>query len=39
MKQFNRMVEFLKKSKAGKATLGKKASKKWETFDRRKPSL
>ena len=28
MKQFNRMVEFLKKSKAGKATLGKKASKK-----------
>jgi len=28
MKQFKKMVEFLKKTKAGKGTLGKKVSKK-----------
>ena len=28
MKQFKKMVEFLKKTKAGKSTLGKKVSKK-----------
>jgi len=31
MKQFKKMVEFLKKTKAGKITHGKKVSNKWES--------